>query len=51
MTLGKMDSKGTAGHMAGLRILFGWMLMQAVHEIRSAENGAITFYSLSRFAR
>lgn len=27
--------------------LFGWMLMQAVNEIRSAENGAITFYSLS----
>ncbi|EGG37321.1 acyltransferase [Paenibacillus sp. HGF5] len=26
---------------------FGWMLMQAVNEIRSAENGAITFYSLS----
>lgn len=27
--------------------LFGWMLMQAVHEIRSSANGAITFYSLS----
>ncbi|VTR57994.1 Uncharacterized protein conserved in bacteria [Actinobacillus pleuropneumoniae] len=26
---------------------FGWMLMQGVNEIRSAENGAITFYSLS----
>ncbi|MGV2686081.1 acyltransferase, partial [Clostridium perfringens] len=27
--------------------LFGWMLIQAVNEIRSAANGAITFYSLS----
>ncbi|KOR89893.1 acyltransferase [Paenibacillus solani] len=27
--------------------MFGYMLIQAVNEIRSAENGVITFYSLS----
>ncbi|ANA83048.1 acyltransferase [Paenibacillus glucanolyticus] len=43
----KWIQKARTGIWLIFLFLFGWMLIQAVNEIRSAENGAITFYSLS----